>query len=374
MKVLIVDDEPLELLNIESILHLLDPLLDVFTAANGYEAYNMLKNEAMDIICLDIRMPGWNGLETLKRIKAEWSHVKVILISAHGEFHYAQEAIAFGASVYILKPVIPEELMSAVKRLKKEIEAELEEHQLLLQTVVENWSRGEASLKLLFGAHLHIQPNVVTTIKFNCNQPSNKALWDSEICRTLQNTLAVPHPVNGHWIYLTEWCEGEIHMMKERLSSLKLELTEKYQESEWLFGVGEIVESPDLLKRSYDSAMQATLNKDEAVIQQCLLFLSQKYASPVTLNQLAQTVHISASHLSRIFKNQLGITFVDALTKIRIKQAKGLLENKELSIQFISDQVGFSSPDYFSSTFRKLEGVSPSQFRLKQEHGKQTCL
>ncbi|WHY79947.1 response regulator [Neobacillus sp. WH10] len=373
MKALIVDDEPLELLNIESILHSFDPLLDVFSAANGYEAYNMLKDEPMDIVCLDIRMPGWNGLETLQRIKAEWPHVKVMLISAHGEFHYAQEAIAFGASAYILKPVMPEELMSAIKKLRREIEADLEEHQLLLQAVAENWSRGEESKKLLFGAHLHIQPNVVTVIKFNRNEPSDKALWDAAVCQTLHKTTAVPQPINGHWIYLTECLERSIHTMKEKLSFLKLELAEKHQETEWLFGVGETVASSDLLKQSYDSAVQAALNKDEAVIQQCLHFLSQQYASPITLNQLAQEVHLSASHLSRIFKSQLGITFVDVLTKIRIKQAKELLENKELSIQFISDRVGFSSPDYFSSTFRKLEGISPSQFRLQKEHGKQPC-
>lgn len=373
MKVLIVDDEPLELLNIESILHSFDPLIDVFTAANGYEAYIMLKDEHMDIVCLDIRMPGWNGIETLQKIKAEWPHVKVILISAHGEFHYAQEAIASGASIYLLKPVVPEELMSAIRRMRREIERDLEEHLLLLQMAAEKWSRGEESKKLLFGAHLHIQPNVVTVIKFNGNEPFDKAIWDAMVCKALDKTTAVPQSVDGHWIYLTERLEGNNHTVKEKLSFLKLELADKYKEIEWLFGVGEAVANPDLLKQSYDSAVQAALNKDEAVIQQCLHFLSQQYASPITLNQLAQEVHLSASHLSRIFKSQLGITFVDALTKIRIEQAKGLLENKELSIQFISDRIGFSSPDYFSSTFRKLEGISPSQFRLQREHDKQSC-
>ncbi|RST74328.1 response regulator [Siminovitchia acidinfaciens] len=367
MKVLIVDDEPLELLNIESILHSFDPSLEIFTAENGMKAWDILEKHKIDIVCLDIRMPGWDGIETLKRIKRKWPHLKVILISAYGEFQYAKEAIASGASAYLLKPVIPEEFIEAFKKMGKEIEHMKSEHSFILQTAVESWLQDDSNEEYINFLHLPIQPNVVVVVKMKSDSQPEKEKWDAKFSEGLQKVIAVPHPIKGVWAYLMESEDLNTHYIKEKLSFLKMALAAEFQEIGWMFGVGEVVNSPADLGKSFYSAIQDTQNKDESIIQHCLDYLSANYASSISLNDLAKVVHLSASHLSRIFKNNLGVTFVDVLTKIRIERAKDLLENKDLSIQFISNRVGFSSPDYFSSTFRKLEGVSPSQYRLKKD-------
>ena len=373
MKILLVDDEPLELENLKSILLSFDPLLEIFSAENGMAAWSQLEKHQIDIVCLDIRMPGWDGIEILKRIKNKWPHLKVMLVSAYGEFQYAQEAIASGASAYILKPVVPEEFIEAFKKMCQEIEWMKSEYSFILQTAVESWLQDETNEEYVNFLNLPIQPSVVVVVKIKSETQPEKEKWDAAFCEGLEKTISVPHPIKGHLVYLMESKESETHEITEKLSFLKMFLSERFQGVEWIFGVGEVVHSPADLKRSFYSAIQDTQNKDEAIIQKCFDYLSANYASSITLNDLAKSVHISASHLSRIFKNNLGVTFVDVLTKIRIERAKGLLENKDLSIQFISNHVGFSSPDYFSSTFRKLEGISPSQYRLKKD-GRHPCL
>ncbi|GIN92236.1 hypothetical protein J22TS1_32870 [Siminovitchia terrae] len=367
MKVLLVDDEPLELVNLKSILLSYDPSLEIFTAENGMAAWSQLEKNQIDIVCLDIRMPGWDGIEILKRIKHKWPHLKVMLVSAYGEFHYAQEAIASGASAYILKPVIPEEYVAAFKKMYEEIQSMKNEQSFILQAAVEGWLQEDTNEEYVNFLSLPIQPNVVVIVKIKSAPQPDKGEWDAEFCEGLQNVIPVPHPIKGDWVYLMRSKDSDTQEIKEKLSFLKMTLAEKFQGIEWMFGVGEVVQSPAVLKKSLYSALQDTQNKDESIIQQCLDYLSSNYASSITLTDLAKVVHLSASHLSRIFKNNLGVTFVDVLTKIRIERAKDLLKNNDLSIQFISNHVGFSSPDYFSSTFRKLEGVSPSQYRSKKD-------
>lgn len=361
MKVLIVDDEPLEVLNIESIFREISPHIKTYTAANGPEAMTIIEKELVDIVCLDIQMPGWDGLETLRRIKESLPHIKVMLISAHGEFEYAQQAISAGASGYMLKPVIPQDLENTYTKLEKEIKIAQSDNALLLQAAAEEWANGQRAKQFPFGPGMPIHPNIVTILHFEGNQPHVKQEWDSMICHLIENTIPVPNPVNGRWVYLTVY-QGTVEEVKERLAVFKVKTG-----GNWRFGVGQIVQDPAELHQSYAHAVKALLSKDEAVIQQCLRFLSDKYDEQISLNQLAAEVHLSASHLSRLFKSQLGITFVDVLTKIRIDRAKEMLRNKELPIQFISDRTGFSSPDYFSSTFRRLEGISPSQYRQKED-------
>lgn len=367
MKVLLVDDEPLELLNIKSILLSYDSSLEIFTAENGMAAWSELEKHPIELVCLDIRMPGWDGIETLKRIKHKWPHVKVMLISAYGEFQYAKEAIASGASAYILKPVVPEECIEAFEKISKEIHSMKNEYSFLLQTAVESWLQDDVKEEYANFLNLPIEPNVVVVVKMKNGLKPDKEKWDAKVCDGLQKTIAVPHPIKDVWVYLIECTDPNTHAIKEKLSFLKIDMTEEFQGIQWVFGVGDLFDSSDEMKKSFYSAIQDTQNKDESIIQHCLDYLAVSYANSITLTDLAKVVHLSASHLSRIFKNNLGVTFVDVLTKIRIERAKELLENKDLSIQFISNRVGFSSPDYFSSTFRKLEGISPSQYRSKKD-------
>jgi two-component system response regulator YesN len=78
---------------------------------------------------------------------------------------------------------------------------------------------------------------------------------------------------------------------------------------------------------------------------------------------VAQAVHISPYYLSHLFKEELGVTFIGYLTKVRIEQAKILLLETNLTIQQISYMVGYQDSSYFTKVFKKLEGRTPTQFR-----------
>ncbi|WP_312113178.1 response regulator transcription factor [Brevibacillus reuszeri] len=372
MKVLIVDDEPLELLNLNSILSSYDRNAIVRSAANGMQALSLMEQQEVDIVFLDIQMPGWNGLETLERIKRGWPDVQVALISAHGEFHYAKTAMELGVCGYILKPVVPDELIHLYEKMTQELAAKRNVRPLLLQTAIEQWL-GVNPLRVkvpesAWKAEFSFTPNLVLVVKTEAEQNrgmDKKERIVQQFPIALPDTVVAPQPIEGFWVYLSHVDnDREVQKFCELLAYRKLRWEKTYPELQWTYGVGERVDSLDALRKSFFSAIKVSQNKEEAIIGQCLSFLSKHYELLLTINDLASEVHISPSHLSRILKKRLGITFVDLLTKLRIEKAKELLDNPALSIEYISHCVGFSSPNYFAVTFRKLQGQSPREYRL----------
>jgi len=94
----------------------------VFGASNGIEALKYAASNPIDILITDIRMPGMDGLELIKRLKELNSNISVIILSAYGEFSYAQRALALEVKQYVLKTNYRENLPIAIKATIKEIE------------------------------------------------------------------------------------------------------------------------------------------------------------------------------------------------------------------------------------------------------------
>lgn len=86
-----------------------------------------------------------------------------------------------------------------------------------------------------------------------------------------------------------------------------------------------------------------------------------------SVSQVAEELCVSKEHLSRIFKKKYGVSVVCYLTNMRIKRAKFLLLNTSFSMQQISEKCGFFDANYFSRTFKKIVGVTPSEFKKESE-------
>ena len=74
-------------------------------------------------------------------------------------------------------------------------------------------------------------------------------------------------------------------------------------------------------------------------------------------------MHLSPQHLSRMFHKEMGITFIDYLTRVRIRKAIGLLYQDDLKMYEIAENVGYATQHYFSNVFKKNMGVSPAEYR-----------
>ena len=113
--VLIVDDEKNIRLTLVQALEALE--LETVTAVNGEEALSKLEAKHFGLILLDLKMPGMEGMEVLRRVRAARPDIKVIIITAHGTIESAVEAMKLGAVDFLQKPFAPREIRELVTKV-----------------------------------------------------------------------------------------------------------------------------------------------------------------------------------------------------------------------------------------------------------------
>ena len=92
-------------------------------------------------------------------------------------------------------------------------------------------------------------------------------------------------------------------------------------------------------------------------------YIQQHYQEALRLEDVSTAVGFNATYFSTLFKKETGQNFMDYLTELRISKAKELLCGEELSVQDVAEQVGYRDLKYFSRLFKKLTGVSPSDYK-----------
>lgn len=118
MKIMIVDDHAVVRQGIKQILLEMDERCEIGEAGNGCDAIRLLRGGNWDLVLLDIGLPGKNGIEVLKQIKAEWKRLPVLILSMYSEDQYALRAIRAGASGYMTKEMASDELINAIAKVK----------------------------------------------------------------------------------------------------------------------------------------------------------------------------------------------------------------------------------------------------------------
>ena len=107
------------------------------------------------------------------------------------------------------------------------------------------------------------------------------------------------------------------------------------------------------------------VNTSNLLIVNTLSIIQLRYKESLSLDLIANELEISSSHLSRLFKKELGINFKDYLKNFRISIAKEKLKNTTLKIYEIAEDVGYSEQTYFSDIFKRTVGCSPLRYRNK---------
>lgn len=130
--------------------------------------------------------------------------------------------------------------------------------------------------------------------------------------------------------------------------------------------------NPDLLRehargillRAMDFRDSKSSSHYASTIRKAREYIDGHYAnSDLSLYSMASLAHLYPSHFSILFSREVGTSFIEYLTRLRIDRAMELLRTTSLKSVEISNQVGYNDPRYFSSVFKKLTGFSPRGFR-----------
>ena len=111
IKILIADDHAIVRHGLKQLVDAEPGMTTAGEAQNGNEVLELVRSTPVDVVLLDITMPGRNGLETLKELKRQYPNIYVIVLSMHPKDQYAVRVLRAGASGYITKESAPEELI-----------------------------------------------------------------------------------------------------------------------------------------------------------------------------------------------------------------------------------------------------------------------
>ncbi len=100
------------------------------------------------------------------------------------------------------------------------------------------------------------------------------------------------------------------------------------------------------------------------ILREAVSYIDENYdREDISLNKVAETVGLSQNHFSSIFSQEMGMTFIEYLISRRMEKAKELLRTTQMRSSEVAYKVGYKDPHYFSATFKKIQGMTPREYR-----------
>jgi AraC-like DNA-binding protein/ligand-binding sensor protein len=126
-----------------------------------------------------------------------------------------------------------------------------------------------------------------------------------------------------------------------------------------------------ILQKSIHSELSSVVRsttdyyQNKVIISSAIDFIKTNYASKISLDLISKHCYCNPAYLSHLFNKEVGVTLTDYINGYRIERAKYLLDITDLTITQIANEVGFNNSSYFSKTFKKIQGVSPTHYRIR---------
>ena len=155
MRILVVEDEQMSREGLCEMLHKLRPEAEVLSAEDGKAALRVFAQFSMDLIFMDIQMPGMDGLMLLEQIRKENAEVPVIMISAYDQFAYAQRAIRLGAMDFIVKPYTENSIAQVIERVEDR-SSSADRDDLFFMPDISQWMLQTGSQEMGLAEQLHL--------------------------------------------------------------------------------------------------------------------------------------------------------------------------------------------------------------------------
>jgi YesN/AraC family two-component response regulator len=110
---------------------------------------------------------------------------------------------------------------------------------------------------------------------------------------------------------------------------------------------------------------QDAKSKEQSAVQQVIRYVEDHQVYHLTSGEAAELVHLNPSYFSKLFRTTMSMTFTDYMVKLRMNEARRMLEYTSLRVNEIAERLGFMDTAYFSNTFKKVCGLTPREYRRK---------
>lgn len=336
----IVDDEPIVRMGLKKLIpwEELDFCV-MFEAKNGEEALRQLEDNEIDLIITDIEMPIMNGIDYIKKVKERKGKQAIVILTAYAEFEYAKSAIQYGVAGYILKPIVEEQIIETLERIKK----------TLTVSVDKSFTR-ELDNKLI--------ETVLLTDKKAFNYVGSIA--EEELKKEKED-------MSGTCFRFSYIIEEIVHAVNKKYSNLqKLEVLDNHltmKNQTYMTMTALINQFEKTIADIFSILEKYMLVYKDNVVRQACQYVVEHIDEKISLTLISDTLGISKNYFCSLFKQETGENFLNYVTKIKMQRAKYLLKEKNMRIYEVCNYLGYMDTTYFTKLFKKYNGMTPNEYK-----------
>jgi DNA-binding response OmpR family regulator/AraC-like DNA-binding protein len=342
---------------------------DLLLAEDGAAALALFGGRRVDLVLLDLLMPGLDGLAVLERLRAADAAVRVLVVTGLDRAQAALSAVRLGALDVVVKPFDPDGLVALVRAT--------------LAGAADGAPGSSGGAPRRDGAFPGARPPLPRVLVVGGEPGWRAALavllrrrWRVETASTLARALAHlagwrPDLVVADLRAIGCPPTAAVAALRHRLPSTPLlAIGDGPDHRRDTGGAVTLVLPPPVdLVRLLDDA--ASLLPDPSPparlggpVARLVEAVSAAYATS-RVDALADAVGLSASHLGRLFREQVGLTVRDYLARVRIEVARELLRETEEKTAAIAEMVGFCDESHLARVFRRHDGRPPGAYRRR---------
>ncbi len=370
LKIFVVEDEPFIRKGIIMYIQRGAPGFEVVgEEGDGERAYSQILRTKPDVLLTDIRMPHMGGLELAEEAKRHLPDLKVIIISGYDDFTYASKAIHIGVVDYLLKPILEDTLLAAIRKAEEEITKEREGGKkkeepgedrvgffdcqdvaiALNQVDIKSWAKDSVELFLKKGLESEVEKFVGQYLE--CVGSDNLESMIFRQYMVIDMQLEAVRFLDS--LGAGEYTGDVICEEQELARHMKTpETSRNYMVS--------------ILKSCIAVRDSLSGNPFRVMVEKAKEYVGAHIGAEISLSAVAAHVGVSASHFSRIFSREAGVTFIEYLTGVRMERAKEMLRCTNKKIAEISQEIGYRDTRYFYTLFKKNVGCTPREYRKKE--------
>ncbi|UVI29398.1 response regulator transcription factor [Paenibacillus spongiae] len=345
-KVLIADDERMVRLNLRTMIERDSERFTVVQEAkDGEQALRMCIDIKPDLLITDIRMPELNGLDLIRSLSAHNLEFESLVVSGYDDFEYARNAFRFGVTDYLLKPIDKPYFLDVLHKIDGRLSKRTGQ-----MGAFKDW---------------------LWSWKTYAEQTA-ESLWrldEKEIERELERIRSVVKPGRGQvdpeTVKQIEYYLVVLSCALQEANKSGLQLPD-LKPIERIFDASALYETvrsrlTGLLRHIRETRNWWSYNR---LMRNVKAYLEEHYAQPdLSLKEAASSFELSPNYFGNMFKKETGMSFNQYVTRIRMDKAMVLLRNPSVKLYEVGETVGFDDYTYFSKTFKKHTGSSPSDFR-----------
>jgi Response regulator containing CheY-like receiver domain and AraC-type DNA-binding domain len=359
-RAIIVEDFPIIRFSIASqVDESANPVITAGTAENGERALEWLSTYNADVCITDIKMPVMDGFELIKNIKEKYPWMTSLVISSYDEFNYARTSIQLEAVDYILKPVDQGNLDQALHKAVKKIESSRSSlaTAILFSRMQECYSLYNKWIEFFKIKSINSQKLIEETAIKLCELSEGKYFLMEYL--TLEWINVVTCQLIGSKLESNFRIVDKSNIKTKEVLNIDLEHWFSAMCSEILInGLNEIENRLSSLKCIHKSK----------IVESLIIYIKENYLrSDLVLQELADYVAASKTHISSVFKQEIGVTIWSYIIDLRMKEAKKLLAETMDKSYEIALKVGYNDYIHFSRLFKEYCGISPQEYRKRTQ-------